>query len=202
MALERVWKGLLVIAACSVVLVLLVQSGIVSAPWTADEGEVRVVDDDTDEDEPKAVVEVEVADTPGERYTGLSDHDSLESGTGMLFVHEDEEERTYVMREMDFDIDIIFIDADRTVTTIEHARAPEPGEDGEELQYSGEAKWVLEVPRGYANETGIEVGDEVEIDLESNEVSVGTIIPQEPRADASESVVGARSIAEPTYFDS
>ncbi|MFC4541223.1 DUF192 domain-containing protein [Halosolutus amylolyticus] len=200
MALERVWKGLLVIGACSIVLVLLVQGGVVSAPWSPDEGEVRVVDDEDDE-EPKAVVEVEVADTRSERYTGLSDHDSLEPGTGMLFVHEREGDRTYVMREMDFDIDIIFIDADREITTIAHARAPEPGEDGEDLEYSGEAKWVLEVPRGYANETGIEVGDEVEIDLESNEVSVTAVAPSEPRADAIESAV-ADPIGEQTYFDS
>nr|WP_255681813.1 DUF192 domain-containing protein [Natrinema sp. SYSU A 869] len=222
MALEYVWKGLLVIAALSIVGVVLVQSGLVSAPWGPDEGEVRVFDDGADEEsiaeadnetsadaatggdggsgdggstdgtedgdgsadeangsgdstgetdgnrDAKAVVDVAVADDASERYTGLSDHDSLESGNGMLFVHDEEQDLTYVMREMDFDIDIIFINADREITTIHHARAPGPDEDGEELRYSGRGKWVLEVPRGYANETGIEVGDEVEIDLESN----------------------------------
>ncbi|SEW04241.1 DUF192 domain-containing protein [Natrinema salifodinae] len=176
MAFERVWKGLLAIALLSIVGVALVQAGIVSTPWGADEGHVRVFGDESDGDaaaeaddrEPKAVVDVEVADTRRERYVGLSNHDSLESGNGMLFVHDDEDERTYVMRDMDFDIDIIFIDADREITTIHHARAPEAGEDGEDLRYSGQAKWVLEVPRGDANETDIAVGDEVEIDLESN----------------------------------
>ncbi|WP_226481004.1 DUF192 domain-containing protein [Natrinema amylolyticum] len=169
MALEYVWKGLLVIAVLSVAGVVLVQAGLVSVPWGPDEGAVRVFNDGADGDrDPKTAVDVAVADDPAERYTGLSDHDSLESGDGMLFVHGEEQELTYVMREMDFDIDIIFIGADREITQIHHARAPEPGEDGEELRYSGRGKWVLEVPRGYANETGIEVGDEVEIDLESN----------------------------------
>jgi uncharacterized membrane protein (UPF0127 family) len=116
----------------------------------------------------------------------------------MLFIHNTEDDRTYVMREMDFDIDIVFIGADREITAIRHARAPGPDEDGEELRYSGRAKWVLEVPRGYTNETGIEVGDEIEIDLESNR----TIVTD---ADASERlappVTAPRAIAEP-HFDS
>ncbi|WP_459807331.1 DUF192 domain-containing protein [Halopiger thermotolerans] len=163
MALERVRQALLAVGLVLLVGVVLVQAGFVSAPWHADRGEVRVLGDGG---EPTAVVNVSVADTRRERYTGLSEHDSLEPGRGMLFIHSSEGERTYVMREMDFPIDIVFIGADRTITGIEHARAPEPGEDGEDLRYTGRAKWVLEVPRGYANETGMAVGDAVEIEYE------------------------------------
>jgi uncharacterized protein len=163
MVLERVWKGLLVVAVVGLVALFAVQLGVVATPWSEDQTEVRVLDEDGD---PKAVVDAEVADTYSERYTGLSDHDSLDSGEGMLFVHGDEGERTYVMRGMDFGIDIIFIGADREITTIHEAPAPGPGEDGNEQRYTGTAQWVLEVPIGYASETGIEVGDEVEIDSE------------------------------------
>ena len=163
MVLERVWKGLLLVVVISIVGVLLAQAGLVSAPWGEDRAEVRVLDE---EGEPKAVVDAEVADTWGERYTGLSEHESLAEGEGMVFVHSSEAERTYVMREMDFDIDIVFVDADREITTIVHARAPEPGEDGEDLEYTGQAQYVLEVPRGYANETGMAPGDELEIDYQ------------------------------------
>ncbi len=163
MAADRVWKTLLVVAACGVVFLVIAEAGVVSAPWSADEGTVQVLDEDGD---PKATVDVEVADTQSERYTGLSDHDSLADGEGMLFVHTVERDRTYVMRNMDFDIDIIFIGADREITSIEHARAPEPGEDGNDLQYTGEAQWVLEVPRGYANQTEMTAGDEVEIEID------------------------------------
>ncbi|RQG93136.1 DUF192 domain-containing protein [Natrarchaeobius halalkaliphilus] len=161
MATGRVCKTLLAGVVLVLVVTLLVQASVVSTPWGQDRTTVTVLDDDG---EPKATVEVEVADTLQERYTGLSDHDSLEAGHGMLFVHASEDDRTYVMREMDFDIDIVFIGGDRTVTSIENARAPEPGEDGEELRYSGRAQWVLEVPRGYANETEMAVGDDVAID--------------------------------------
>jgi len=163
MVAPRLWKSLLALTALSVVAFLAIQTGLVSAPWGDDAAEVRVLDE---AGEPKAVVDADVADTMSERYTGLSDHDSLEDGEGMVFVHSSEDDRTYVMREMDFDIDIIFISADREITSIEHARAPEPGEDGEELEHTGVGQYVLEVPRGYANETGMAVGDTVEIETE------------------------------------
>ena len=158
---KRIYAGLVVSIVALIVGFGLIQLSILPVPWTNDHGQVTVYGDDGTE---KLTVEVEVADTWEQRYTGLSDHDSLEPGTGMLFVHGSEGDRTYVMRDMDFDIDIIFIGADGEITSIEHARAPEPGEDGNDLQYTGQAKWVLEVPRGYATETGIEAGDEVDID--------------------------------------
>ncbi|MDQ2050800.1 DUF192 domain-containing protein [Natronolimnohabitans sp. A-GB9] len=164
MVRDRLWTFLLALVGVGVIVLLALQIGLITPPWAEDSADVRVVDGDTGDE--LAVVDVEVADTPSERYTGLSDHEDLPEGDGMLFVHSNEDERTYVMREMDFDIDIIFIDSDREITTIEHARAPEPGEDGEDLEYTGQAQYVLEVPRGYANETGMDVGDEVEIEYE------------------------------------
>jgi uncharacterized membrane protein (UPF0127 family) len=110
-----------------------------------------------------ATVEVRIADTAAKRYTGLSDTDALPSGEGMLFVHDGVANRTYVMREMSFPLDIVFVDADGTITTIHHAATPSNTSDGDLRQYSGRAKWVLEVPRGWANETGVEVGDSVRI---------------------------------------
>ncbi|ELY57039.1 DUF192 domain-containing protein [Natronolimnohabitans innermongolicus] len=159
---DRVWKALLTLAAVGAVVFLVFQLGFITPPWAEDRADVRVVDGDTGEE--LAVVDAEVADTYSDRYTGLSDHDDLPEGEGMLFVHSSEGERTYVMRDMDFDIDIVFVDADREITTIEHARAPEPDEDGNDLEHTGRAQYVLEVPRGYANETGMRVGDELEIE--------------------------------------
>ncbi|MCU4741099.1 DUF192 domain-containing protein [Halobacteria archaeon AArc-m2/3/4] len=161
MTLERASKLLLALALALLVGFVLVEASVLPAPWTDDRAEVRIVGDDGTT---KAEIDAEVADTYRERYVGLSDHESLETGEGMLFVHRSEGDRTYVMRDMDFDIDIVFVGSDGEITTIHHARAPEPGEDGEDLQYSGRAKWVLEVPGGYANETGLEVGDELVID--------------------------------------
>jgi uncharacterized membrane protein (UPF0127 family) len=102
-----------------------------------------------------ATVEVRVADTTGKRYTGLSDTESLPPDEGMWFVHPVEDRQAYVMRGMSFPLDIIFVDANGTVTTIHHA--PVDASSG----FEGRAKYVLEVNRGWANRTGLEAGDRV-----------------------------------------
>jgi uncharacterized membrane protein (UPF0127 family) len=108
-----------------------------------------------------ATVDSWVADTFSKRYTGLSDTSALEPGQGMLFVFDNEGERKFVMRDMAFPLDMVFIDADGTITTIHHAPVES---DGNLTQYSGRAKYVLEVPMGYTNRTGVEVGDRVRIE--------------------------------------
>jgi len=163
METDRIALGLAGVAVLAAIGLLVVGSGF--APWaeTYGNGTVTVVDEDGTE---LATVDVEVADTPQERITGLSDHESLANGTGMLFVHGGEADRTYVMRRMDFPLDIVFVGADGEITAISHARAPREGEDGERLRHSGRAKYVLEVPRGYTNATGIAVGDRIEIEYD------------------------------------
>jgi uncharacterized membrane protein (UPF0127 family) len=103
-------------------------------------------------------VEGNVAATWREQYTGLSDTDSLEDGHGMIFIHETEKEHTYVMRDMGFPIDIVFIDKEGRITEIYHAEL----EDSEPLtEYRGQAKYVIEVPYHWTTENGIDVGDTV-----------------------------------------
>ena len=100
-----------------------------------------------------------VADTPELRYTGLSDTESLPDDRGMLFVHESVGDRTYVMRRMAFGIDIVYADADRVITEIHHAPAPEPDEDGSSQGYPGRGKYVLEVGYRWTAERGVSAGD-------------------------------------------
>ena len=122
---------------------------------------VSVVSDD----EVVTKVNVRVADTYEKRYTGLSDTESLGPNEGMLFVHDGESEHAYVMRKMDFPLDIVFVDANGTITRIHHAELPPNGTSGGELtRYRGTGKYVLEVPYGYTNRTGIQEGDTVRID--------------------------------------
>lgn len=105
-----------------------------------------------------------VADTRALRYTGLSDTPSLPEDRGMLFVHERERGLTYVMREMDFGIDIVFADADRVITEIHHAPAPKPAEDGESQRYPGRGKYVLEVGYEWTTARNVAVGDVLRFD--------------------------------------
>ncbi|WP_436924778.1 DUF192 domain-containing protein [Halosimplex amylolyticum] len=115
-----------------------------------------------------ATVEVRVADTRAKRYLGLSNTSALAMDEGMLFVHAEEGTHGYVMRDMAFPLDIVFVGADERVNEIHHAGVPE---ESPETAYRGEARWVLEVPRGWANETGVDAGDRIAIPPAAHNVS-------------------------------
>jgi len=100
-----------------------------------------------------------IADTGDLRYTGLSDTESLPDNRGMLFVFDEQQDLTFVMREMDFPIDIVYADGDGVITSIHHAEAPGPDEDGENLRYPGRGQYVLEVTRDWTTDRGVEAGD-------------------------------------------
>ena len=112
---------------------------------------------DADSGAERATVTVRIADSLSERYTGLSDTSSLDPNEGMLFVHNSEGRPGYVMRDMAFPIDIVFVDAGGEITTIHHA---EPSDD---QTFRGTAKYVLELPYNYTVDNDIAVGDQVTI---------------------------------------
>lgn len=106
-----------------------------------------------------------IADTNSLRYTGLSDTASLPEDRGMLFVFDSVGYYEFVMREMDFGIDIVFADADGTITTIHHADAPGPNEDGNNQRYPGTGQYVLEVNKHWTSDRAITEGDILQFDL-------------------------------------
>jgi len=178
---RRAFAALVGVIGTLVVALLVFQSGLwvdVVGVGEYDRGAVTVTDSDNstpctappnrtavsacDESRTLGTVDVRIAANDRQRYTGLSDTESLGPNEGMLFVHNRTGTHTYVMRDMDFDLDIIFIDANGTITTIHHAPAPPEGESYSE-RYSGQGKYVLEVNRGWTNRTGVAVGDTVEL---------------------------------------
>ncbi len=124
---------------------------------------VRVLDGESGEELGR--VEAAIADNRSLRRTGLSDTEELPADRGMLFVYDRERELTYVMREMSFPLDIVFVRANGTIDSIHERPAPEDGEDGDDIEASGEGQYVLEVNRGWAAERGVEPGDRLEFDL-------------------------------------
>jgi uncharacterized membrane protein (UPF0127 family) len=124
--------------------------------------EVRVL---TPEGDRLGSVTAAIADTRELRYLGLSDTESLPADRGMLFVYETVDDRTFVMREMDFGIDIVYADADGAITRIHHAPEPGPNEDGEEQRYPGRGQYVLEVGYHWTTDRGISEGDRLAFSL-------------------------------------
>jgi uncharacterized membrane protein (UPF0127 family) len=170
MADRPVVSILLAVTGLTVVAALVVQSGLIyTVVQPSPDGYERVTLTTYDENGTRlATVEARVADTRDKRYLGLSATDDLPMGEGMLFVHERDESHSYVMRNMSFALDIVFVGADERVTTIHHAPVPEGSYD---RSYTGRGKWVLEVPRGWTNETGLDAGDRVAIPTSAHNVS-------------------------------
>lgn len=113
-------------------------------------------------------VDARVADTDDERYTGLSDTEALPRDAGMLFVFHTEGRHAFVMREMAFPLDIVFVAANGTITEIHEAPVPPANASGSALtRYAGTGKWVLEVNRNWTDRHGVSEGDRVDIEYEN-----------------------------------
>lgn len=104
------------------------------------------------------IINIEIASNDKQWYQGLSNRDSLCSDCGMLFDFPFKDKLDFVMRDMKFPLDLIFIE-DNKILNIAENLAPE-GNVTENIYSSyGEANRVLEVNAGYCNKYGIKVGD-------------------------------------------
>ncbi|GAB7009621.1 DUF192 domain-containing protein [Halorubrum trueperi] len=157
-------RRLLGIIAVASVLALLATAAVATNPILLIAGyettTVEAVDGETNES--LATVEARVADGIAKRYVGLSATDELSDDEGMLFVHEKSGEHAYVMRDMAFGLDIVFVAPNGTVTGISEA---EP--DARPFtRYRGTGRYVLEVPRGWSDRNGVEPGDRLVFSVE------------------------------------
>ena len=100
-----------------------------------------------------------IAETSDEWSLGLSDTESLPEDWGMLFVSGSMSDLTFWMKEMDFGLDIVFVDDEKRITGIHHAPAPGPEEDGTDQRYSGRGQYVLEVNYEWTERRGVTEGD-------------------------------------------
>jgi len=108
-----------------------------------------------------ALVSVEVADTAALREQGLSGHAPLGEESGMLFVFETEGVWGIWMKKMLFPIDIVWADASGTVVTV--AFAVEPDSYPHIFYPSAPARYVVELPAGFAAAHGIAEGTRIKI---------------------------------------
>lgn len=109
------------------------------------------------------VINAEIADTPDERYGGLSKRESLEGGRGMLFLFNEYGRPSFVMRDMKFPIDIIWIRDNIIVDVSKNLPLPVPGEPLIQYFPNSEINRVLEVPGGFADISNIKIGDTFEV---------------------------------------
>ena len=105
---------------------------------------------------------VEVPTNIKEFNLGLMFRESLDKNSGMLFVFEEVAQQSFHMRDTMIPLDIAFIRADGIIESIKQL---EPN-DETSVASDGEILCAIEVNRGWFAENNVEVGDEIDIDLE------------------------------------
>ncbi|MAJ97646.1 hypothetical protein CL644_02845 [bacterium] len=104
-------------------------------------------------------VKVEVADTPEERVNGLSGRSQIPTNQGMLFVFETPGTYSIWMRNMQFSLDIFWIDADGVI--IDMWENAHPDSYPQVYEPRSDALYVLETIAGFAEVYNIDIGDTV-----------------------------------------
>jgi len=106
-------------------------------------------------------IRVSIADTPALRERGLGGRAALSPDEGMLFVFPQDGTYAFWMKDMRFSIDILWIAHDGTIVHI----APSVSPDTYPHSFAPQelARFVLELPAGYAQAHTIQRGDTVKM---------------------------------------
>lgn len=103
------------------------------------------------------VLSIEIADSVEERTLGLSGRLWLATSTGLLFVFEQEAQYSFWMKDMNFPIDIAWLDKDKKIIHIEKNLSP--------LTYpkafgpATPSLYVLETVANFFEDSKIKIGD-------------------------------------------
>ncbi|HLD40563.1 MAG TPA: DUF192 domain-containing protein [Candidatus Omnitrophota bacterium] len=119
-------------------------------------------------------VQAEIADTPAQRQKGLMSREALLEAQGMLFIFEEEARHGFKMENVNFPLDIIWLDKDGKVVDVKPGLQPcqevcEPFAGGHREKScasflpADKALYVLEVNSGFAGKHKIKIGDTMSI---------------------------------------
>ena len=113
------------------------------------------------------VLEVQIADDESKRIRGLMFQDPLPYDQGMIFVFDEPGVYSLWMLNMQFALDMIWIDADGNVVHIEQDIPPceTPTEimACQSIVPSGEAMYILEVTAGFVDQFGITKDSKIDL---------------------------------------
>jgi uncharacterized protein len=99
----------------------------------------------------------EVVDTPDKAVLGLSRREKLRDNEGMLFIYTEKERKSFWMKDMKFDLDILWIEGDKIVRISRNAKAE--GSNPSRTYDSGvPVDNVLEINAGLCDRLGIREG--------------------------------------------
>ena len=102
---------------------------------------------------------IEIADDEYQTETGLMYRKSMEDNQGMLFIFPDSQRRYFYMRNTEIPLDIIYIDKDSAIVSIQKNAKPF---DETSLPSEGPAKYVLEINGGLSTQWNLQKGDKIQ----------------------------------------
>lgn len=109
----------------------------------------------------KVRIRVEIADDLIEQSRGLMNRTALGEERGMLFVYDDERERSFWMKNTLIPLSIAYIDSEGRIVDIQDMK---PLDDDPPHYVSAEpARYALEVNEGFFDQRGVEVGDSAKL---------------------------------------
>ena len=103
-------------------------------------------------------IPVEIADTLKKRSLGLGKRASLKKGWGMLFVFEKRKPHRFWMKDMQFPLDIIWLDTHRIVHIIHNAKPANSMDEPEVMTSPVPVNFVLEIAAGRAAKLRLKTG--------------------------------------------
>jgi uncharacterized protein len=103
-------------------------------------------------------IDVEIAERQEDRMRGLMFREHLEEEQGMLFLFPAEEPLSFWMKDTPLPLDIIFLNADRTIVTIRKNTVPFSEAS---VPSDRPARYVVEVNAGFADRHRLAPGDKV-----------------------------------------
>lgn len=150
------WARSIVLAALAVLAIILV------IPRGSDTtGCAEVYRNDTVLSVASKTIELETVETQSEREKGLSGRACLPKDKGMLFVFDAPADYGFWMKDMNFAIDIIWLDESKSVIYVEKNLAPSTYPSV--FMSGGKAKYVIELGADMTDELGIQKGDVLKI---------------------------------------
>lgn len=111
------------------------------------------------------IILAEVADTAEKRTKGLSNRDKLDNNSAMLFVFDNESYHSFWMPNMNFAIDIVWLNNDYQIVDVAEDVQPIDKSLNELPRYINQvpAKYVLEFNAGFCEEYNLANGDYIEL---------------------------------------
>ena len=110
-------------------------------------------------------LEIEIPNNIRDFNLGLMFRESLDFNKGMLFVFDEVGEKSFYMKETKIPLDIAFVTEEGIVESIKKL---EPYNETP-VTSDGQVLYALEVNRGWFEENNVEIGDEIEVELNEAE---------------------------------